>query len=63
MNQDGHDFVVRQVFAANLPGPDRTDHNGVDDFKMRRVKGQRHVHGSAAGLDIRSETQVVLYVA
>ena len=52
MNQDRHDFVVCQVFTTNLPGPDRTDHNGVDDFKMRRVKGQRHVHGSTAGLDI-----------
>ena len=46
-----------------LLGAHLAEHDRIDDFEMRRVRGQRQVHIVAVELAVRRRTQVILHVA
>ena len=63
MNLDGQHPGTGRVAAPFLAGPHRAFDHRVDDFEMRWIEGQRHMHVAGRRLQVRGEALVVLHVA
>ena len=62
VNQDRHDLLLAAFATTNLTGIHRTGNHRVDDFKVRRVEGQRQVARASRGGHVGREAHVVLDV-
>ncbi len=53
VNQNGHDEVLVVVTATILTSTNRSLNHGINNFKMRWIKGQRNMDDPAGGTDVR----------
>ena len=63
MHQDAGHLLALGVAALTLLGSHLAEHDRVDRFEMRRVGGERQVHGAAADLAVARGAEVVFDVA
>ena len=62
MNGNGHDLLALSIFAALLPRAHRAFNYRCDNFKMRRIEGERHVHIAAVRLYVGRKALVIFDV-
>ncbi len=65
VNQQRHhrDALLRRIAILILLGTDLAEHDGIDNFQMRRIGGERQMHLVVVELAIRRRAKVILHVA
>ena len=63
VNKDRKNFLTLNVATTLLACSNRTFNDGVDDFQVRRIEGQRNVHIAARRFHVGRKSLVIFDVA